>query len=105
MCEKSFNKCLNLDPNEFVERKFLLKTSSLDFSKILFSPIVFTIIIVGLVDHFCNNLTLAFSAGIIVFIVYAIYIMKMFIFYIGSGIIITQQRVIVIKSFSQPALI
>lgn len=66
--------CLNLDPNEFVERKFLLKTSSLDFSKILFSPIFFTIFIVGLVGHFCNNLTLAFSAGIIVFIVYAIYI-------------------------------
>ena len=99
MYEKSFNKCLNLGPNEFVERKFLLKTSSLDLSKILYGPIVLIIIIVGLVDHYCNNLTLAFSAGAIVFILYAIYIMKMFIFYIGSGIVITQQRVIVIKSF------
>ncbi|WP_103641171.1 hypothetical protein [Campylobacter concisus] len=101
MYEKSFNKCLNLGPNEFVERKFLLKASSLDLSKILLWAIFFTTFIVGLVGYFCNNLTLAFSAGIIVFIVYAIYIMKMFIFYIGSGIIITQQRVIVIKSFNQ----
>ncbi|QPH83942.1 hypothetical protein CVT06_02070 [Campylobacter concisus] len=99
MYEKSFNKCLNLGPNEFVERKFLLKASSLDLSKILIWAILFTTFIVGLVVHFSNNLTLALSAGIIVFIVYAIYIMKMFIFYIGSGIIITQQRVIVIKSF------
>ena len=99
MYEKSFNKCLNLSPNEFVERKFLLKASSLDLSKILIWAILFTTFIVGLVVHFSNNLTLALSAGIIVFIVYAIYIMKMFIFYIGSGIIITQQRVIVIKSF------
>ena len=99
MYEKSFNKCLNLGPNEFVERKFLLKTSSLDLSKILYGPIVLIIIIVGLVDYYCKNLTLAFSAGAIVFILYAIYIMKMFIFYIGSGIVITQQRVIVIKSF------
>lgn len=99
MYEKSFNKCLNLSPNEFVERKFLLKTSSLDLSKILYGPIVLIIIIVGLVDYYCKNLTLAFSAGAIVFILYAIYIMKMFIFYIGSGIVITQQRVIVIKSF------
>ena len=99
MYEKSFNKCLNLSPNEFVERKFLLKTSSLDLSKILYGPIVLIIIIIGLVDYYCKNLTLAFSAGAIVFILYAIYIMKMFIFYIGSGIVITQQRVIVIKSF------
>lgn len=99
MYEKSFNKCLNLSPNEFVERKFLLKASSLDLSKILIWAILFTTFIVGLVVHFSNNLTLALSAGIIVFIVYAIYIMKMFIFYIGSGIITTQQRVIVIKSF------
>ena len=99
MYEKSFNKCLNLGPNEFVERKFLLKASSLALSKILIWAILFTTFIVGLVVHFSNNLTLALSAGIIVFIVYAIYIMKMFIFYIGSGIIITQQRVIVIKSF------
>ena len=99
MYEKSFNKCLNLGPNEFVERKFLLKTSSLDLSKILYGPIVLIIIIIGLVDYYCKNLTLAFSAGAIVFILYAIYIMKMFIFYIGSGIVITQQRVIVIKSF------
>ncbi|ERJ24037.1 hypothetical protein UNSW3_666 [Campylobacter concisus UNSW3] len=99
MYEKSFNKCLNLGPNEFVERKFLLKTSSLDLSKILYGPIVLIIIIIGLVDYYCNNLTLAFFAGAIVFILYAIYIMKMFIFYIGSGIVITQQRVIVIKSF------
>ena len=99
MYEKSFNKCLNLGPNEFVERKFLLKTSSLDLSKILYGPIVLIIIMVGLVDYYCKNLTLAFSAGAIVFILYAIYIMKMFIFYIGSGIVITQQRVIVIKSF------
>ena len=99
MYEKSFNKCLNLGPNEFVERKFLLKASSLDLSKILIWAILFTTFIVGLVVHFSNNLTLALSAGIIVFIVYAMYIMKMFIFYIGSGIIITQQRVIVIKSF------
>lgn len=99
MYEKSFNKCLNLGPNEFVERKFLLKASSLDLSKILYGPIVLIIVIIGLVDRFCNNLTLAFSAGAIVFILYAIYIMKMFIFYIGSGIVITQQRVIVIKSF------
>ena len=99
MYEKSFNKCLNLGPNEFVERKFLLKTSSLDLSKILYGPIVLIIVIIGLVDRFCNNLALAFSTGAIVFILYAIYIMKMFIFYIGSGIVITQQRVIVIKSF------
>lgn len=99
MYEKSFNKCLNLGPNEFVERKFLLKTSSLDLSKILYGPIVLIIVMVGLVDYYCKNLTLAFSAGAIVFILYAIYIMKMFIFYIGSGIVITQQRVIVIKSF------
>ena len=99
MYEKSFNKCLNLGPNEFVERKFLLKASSLDLSKILYGPIVLIIIIIGLVDYYCKNLTLAFSAGAIVFILYAIYIMKMFIFYIGSGIVITQQRVIVIKSF------
>lgn len=99
MYENFFNKCLNLGPNEFVERKFLLKTSSLDLSKILYGPIVLIIIIVGLVDYYCKNLTLAFSAGAIVFILYAIYIMKMFIFYIGSGIVITQQRVIVIKSF------
>ena len=99
MYEKSFNKCLNLGPNEFVERKFLLKASSLDLSKILYGPIVLIIIMVGLVDYYCKNLTLAFSAGAIVFILYAIYIMKMFIFYIGSGIVITQQRVIVIKSF------
>ena len=99
MYEKSFNKCLNLSPNEFVERKFLLKASSLDLSKILYGPIVLIIVMVGLVDYYCKNLTLAFSAGAIVFILYAIYIMKMFIFYIGSGIVITQQRVIVIKSF------
>ena len=99
MYEKSFNKCLNLGPNEFVERKFLLKASSLDLSKILYGPIVLIIVMVGLVDYYCKNLTLAFSAGAIVFILYAIYIMKMFIFYIGSGIVITQQRVIVIKSF------
>ena len=99
MYENFFNKCLNLGPNEFVERKFLLKTSSLDLSKILYGPIVLIIIMVGLVDYYCKNLTLAFSAGAIVFILYAIYIMKMFIFYIGSGIVITQQRVIVIKSF------
>ena len=99
MYEKSFNKCLNLDPNEFVERKFLLKASSLDLSKILLGLIFFTIIIVDLVEHFFNNPILAFSAGAIFFILYAIYIMKMFIFYIGSGIVITQQRVIVIKSF------
>ena len=99
MYENFFNKCLNLGPNEFVERKFLLKTSSLDLSKILYGPIVLIIIIIGLVDYYCKNLTLAFSAGAIVFILYAIYIMKMFIFYIGSGIVITQQRVIVIKSF------
>lgn len=99
MYEKSFNKCLNLGPNEFVERKFLLKTSSLDLSKILYGPIVLIIVMIGLVDYYCKNLTLAFSAGAIVFILYAIYIMKMFIFYIGSGIVITQQRVIVIKSF------
>ena len=99
MYEKSFNKCLNLGPNEFVERKFLLKTSSLDLSKILYGPIVLIIVMVGLIDYYCKNLTLAFSAGAIVFILYAIYIMKMFIFYIGSGIVITQQRVIVIKSF------
>lgn len=99
MYEKSFNKCLNLGPNEFVERKFLLKTSSLDLSKILYGPIVLIIVMVGLVDYYCKNLTLAFSAGAIVFILYAIYIMKIFIFYIGSGIVITQQRVIVIKSF------
>ena len=99
MYENFFNKCLNLGPNEFVERKFLLKTSSLDLSKILYGPIVLIIVMVGLVDYYCKNLTLAFSAGAIVFILYAIYIMKMFIFYIGSGIVITQQRVIVIKSF------
>ena len=99
MYEKSFNKCLNLSPNEFVERKFLLKASSLDLSKILLGLIFFTIIIVDLVEHFFNNPILAFSAGAIFFILYAIYIMKMFIFYIGSGIVITQQRVIVIKSF------
>ena len=99
MYENFFNKCLNLGPNEFVERKFLWKTSSLDLSKILYGPIVLIIIIIGLVDYYCKNLTLAFSAGAIVFILYAIYIMKMFIFYIGSGIVITQQRVIVIKSF------
>lgn len=99
MYENFFNKCLNLGPNEFVERKFLLKASSLDLSKILYGPIVLIIIMVGLVDYYCKNLTLAFSAGAIVFILYAIYIMKMFIFYIGSGIVITQQRVIVIKSF------
>lgn len=99
MYENFFNKCLNLGPNEFVERKFLLKASSLDLSKILYGPIVLIIVMVGLVDYYCKNLTLAFSAGAIVFILYAIYIMKMFIFYIGSGIVITQQRVIVIKSF------
>jgi hypothetical protein len=99
MYEKSFNKCLNLGPNEFVERKFLLKASSLDLSKILLGSIFFTIIIVDLVEHFFNNPILAFSAGAIFFILYAIYIMKTFIFYIGSGIVITQQRVIVIKSF------
>ena len=99
MYEKSFNKCLNLGPNEFVERKFLLKASSLDLSKILYGPIVLIIVMVGLVDYYCKNLTLAFSAGAIFFILYAIYIMKTFIFYIGSGIVITQQRVIVIKSF------
>ena len=71
----------------------------MDLSKILYGPIVLIIIIIGLVDYYCKNLTLAFSAGAIVFILYAIYIMKMFIFYIGSGIVITQQRVIVIKSF------
>ena len=80
MYEKSFNKCLNLGPNEFVERKFLLKASSLDLSKILYGPIVLIIVIIGLVDRFCNNLALAFSTGAIVFILYAIYIMKMLIF-------------------------
>ena len=99
MYEKSFNKCLNLGPNEFVERKFLLKASSLDLSKILLGSIFFTIIIVDIVEYFFNNPILAFSAGAIFFILYAIYIMKTFIFYIGSGIVITQQRVIVIKSF------
>lgn len=67
MYEKSFNKCLNLGPNEFVERKFLLKASSLDLSKILLGLIFFTIIIVDLVEHFFNNPILAFSAGAIFF--------------------------------------
>ena len=29
MYEKSFNKCLNLGPNEFVERKFFVKNKFL----------------------------------------------------------------------------
>ena len=65
----------------FVERKFLLKASSLDLSKILLWAIFFTTFIVGLVGHFCNNLTLAFSTGIIVFIVYAIYNEDVYLLY------------------------
>lgn len=81
MYEKSFNKCLNLGPNEFVERKFLLKASSLDLSKILLGLIFFTIIIVDLVEHFFNNPILAFSAGAIFFILYAIYNEDVYLLY------------------------